>query len=275
MKYTGNYKLKKPDGTDVVNVQDINDNMDVLDTEVKTLANAVQNNAAAETVSQINSKMGANTDASGTATLFARLRQIYEYLTANLSSARVSKIDNLDTTMSSRAPASTALSNTIWTNTRAGYLDTIPLNNGYYLPSNQIRHQKNTEYIVATRSNDDAIHLYTFLPRVDGVIKLLYDARSEKEGCTWRLYLLDLKYAHDFTVAPNGTSVFKFSIYNNILVGTLGDGMNASYATQVAYIPCKKGIPVTIGGTATNSSSPAYFRNARVCYDIVTNDMFL
>jgi hypothetical protein len=37
---------------------------------------------------------------------------------------RGTKIDNLDTTISSRAPASTALSNATWTNTKAGYLDT-------------------------------------------------------------------------------------------------------------------------------------------------------
>jgi hypothetical protein len=38
---------------------------------------------------------------------------------------RGTKIDNLDTTISSRAPASTALSNVTWTNTRAGYLDNL------------------------------------------------------------------------------------------------------------------------------------------------------
>ncbi|EKN67509.1 pyocin knob domain-containing protein [Schinkia azotoformans] len=37
MKYTGNYNLKKPDGTDVVNIQDLNDNMDIIDTQLKSL----------------------------------------------------------------------------------------------------------------------------------------------------------------------------------------------------------------------------------------------
>lgn len=37
MKYTGNYNLKKPDGTDVVNIQDLNDNMDIIDTQIKSL----------------------------------------------------------------------------------------------------------------------------------------------------------------------------------------------------------------------------------------------
>lgn len=35
MQTTANYSLKKPDGTDVVNVQDFNDNADTIDTELK------------------------------------------------------------------------------------------------------------------------------------------------------------------------------------------------------------------------------------------------
>jgi len=35
VQYTSNFNLKKPDGTDVVNVQDFNDNADILDTELK------------------------------------------------------------------------------------------------------------------------------------------------------------------------------------------------------------------------------------------------
>ena len=34
MKLTTNYKLRKPDGTDVVNIDDLNSNMDTLDSEV-------------------------------------------------------------------------------------------------------------------------------------------------------------------------------------------------------------------------------------------------
>lgn len=35
MKYTGNYNLKKPEGTDVVNIGDLNDNADIIDQELK------------------------------------------------------------------------------------------------------------------------------------------------------------------------------------------------------------------------------------------------
>lgn len=35
MKYTGNYNLKKPEGSDVVNIEDLNDNADIIDQALK------------------------------------------------------------------------------------------------------------------------------------------------------------------------------------------------------------------------------------------------
>ena len=35
MKYTGNYNLKKPEGSDVVNIEDFNDNADIIDQALK------------------------------------------------------------------------------------------------------------------------------------------------------------------------------------------------------------------------------------------------
>ena len=40
-----------------------------------------------------------------------------------ITSTRASNLDNLNATVSSRAPASTALSSSVWTGTRAGYVD--------------------------------------------------------------------------------------------------------------------------------------------------------
>lgn len=52
MKTTGNLGLKKPDGTDIVDITDLNGNMDILDTAVKTAqdhaADAVKHITAAE-----------------------------------------------------------------------------------------------------------------------------------------------------------------------------------------------------------------------------------
>jgi hypothetical protein len=43
--------------------------------------------------------------------------------TETLTDARMLKLDNLDATIASRAPSSTALSTATWTGTKAGYLD--------------------------------------------------------------------------------------------------------------------------------------------------------
>lgn len=37
MQYTGNYKLKKPDGTDLVKISDLNENADIIDQKIKEL----------------------------------------------------------------------------------------------------------------------------------------------------------------------------------------------------------------------------------------------
>ena len=42
LKYTGNYNLKKPEGSDVVNIEDLNDNADIIDAELKRLNDAIK-----------------------------------------------------------------------------------------------------------------------------------------------------------------------------------------------------------------------------------------
>lgn len=41
MKYTTNYTLKKPEGTDKVNIQDFNDNADTIDAKIKENADTI------------------------------------------------------------------------------------------------------------------------------------------------------------------------------------------------------------------------------------------
>ena len=43
MKYTANLKLKKPEGTDVVNINDLNDNVDILDREITQVKDKANN----------------------------------------------------------------------------------------------------------------------------------------------------------------------------------------------------------------------------------------
>lgn len=42
MLLTGNLSLKKPEGTDVVNIDDLNQNMDILDVEVEELRQRIE-----------------------------------------------------------------------------------------------------------------------------------------------------------------------------------------------------------------------------------------
>jgi len=41
LKYTQNYNLKKPEGTDLVNIDDLNYNADVIDSQLKTNADTI------------------------------------------------------------------------------------------------------------------------------------------------------------------------------------------------------------------------------------------
>lgn len=75
MQYTGNLGLKKPEGTDVVNIDDLNQNFDILDVEVVKVASPTQNGrmsaadkakldgieagAQRNTVTSVNNKTGA------------------------------------------------------------------------------------------------------------------------------------------------------------------------------------------------------------------------
>lgn len=54
-----------------------------------------------------------------------KLKTISDYLTTNWTATRATKVDNLDAAISTRAPASTALTNATWTDVRAEKLDGI------------------------------------------------------------------------------------------------------------------------------------------------------
>lgn len=81
------------------------------------------------TLDSVNTKVGASGD-SGSASVFAKLNGIANTLANHVAAWTAARANNLDTTISSRAPANTALSNGVWTNTRAGYLDYLA--NGTY-----------------------------------------------------------------------------------------------------------------------------------------------
>ncbi len=73
------------------------------------------------TLDEVNQKVG---DAGGS-NIFAKLNSIISAIADHAAAWTAAKAGNLDTTVSSRAPANTALSTAQWTNTRAGYLDKL------------------------------------------------------------------------------------------------------------------------------------------------------
>lgn len=81
----------------------VKNNIDTANANIVTVKNNVD--TANNSITAITNKVGTNADASGTTTLFARAKQIYDYLVVNLSTARTAKIDNLDATISTRATA--------------------------------------------------------------------------------------------------------------------------------------------------------------------------
>ena len=88
-----------------------------------------------DTLDAVNGKIGTKDDAPSPnpISLFAGIKQLLKGLSDHMASwtgDRAVKVDYLDTTVGSRAPANTALSTAQWTNVRAGYLD--KLNNSSY-----------------------------------------------------------------------------------------------------------------------------------------------
>lgn len=72
--------------------------------------------------------------------IFAKIKDLLDRLTV----ARANKLDNLNTTLSSRAPASTAVSSNIWTNTKAGHLNTSLSSRASQSTVNSIANKANT-----------------------------------------------------------------------------------------------------------------------------------
>lgn len=44
MKHTDNYNLRKPEGTDLVNIEDLNTNMDIIDEKIQVVTQAEYDN---------------------------------------------------------------------------------------------------------------------------------------------------------------------------------------------------------------------------------------
>lgn len=98
-------------------VETINATTDSIKTDVSatksTIGNVKDNTETLKSyTSNISTRLGQTSDASSTTTVFGWLSRIYSYFTTYLNTTRIAKIDNIDTTISSRQAAWGAVAGT-------------------------------------------------------------------------------------------------------------------------------------------------------------------
>lgn len=96
--------------------------------ETKTDTSITKLETLKTSLDTINPKIGAYNDAESSNTILGKLNGIrsqFDTFWATWTGTRAAKLDNIDTTISSRAPSNTALSTATWTNARAGKLDNL------------------------------------------------------------------------------------------------------------------------------------------------------
>lgn len=126
---TTNYNMNKIDLTDAPpDITVLNENFDITDSELNNHATAIADLQAGGGTANLEAKVGETSDAAGTSstgTVFGKLNKLISDLVTHMSRWSAAKANYLDASISSRAPANTALSTAIWTNTRATYLDNV------------------------------------------------------------------------------------------------------------------------------------------------------
>lgn len=81
--FTENYTLIKPDEADYYDVQDFNENMDTIDTQMAATALSLEETQ--EEVAGVSEKIGTSTD-TGSDTVFGKLTQLAETIENNIDS---------------------------------------------------------------------------------------------------------------------------------------------------------------------------------------------
>lgn len=92
-----------------------------------------------------------------------KLKTLLDRLTAT----RAALLDNLNATVGSRAPASSALSNAVWTDTRAGRLDASVLVNGAIKAIHTGWVAQDVTHGTTVKSTEDAAYLDIAIPAVN------------------------------------------------------------------------------------------------------------
>ncbi|HBV95628.1 MAG: hypothetical protein JL50_10065 [Peptococcaceae bacterium BICA1-7] len=193
------------------------------------------------TLDLVNTKVGATGDAANAlGSIFARLAEI---LTNRLTAARAAF---LDVAVSSRAPASTALSTATWTAARATNLDKLDI--PVSLASNWGSIESDTIQLSADgecyTTNTSYVKAKEFRIKYGGRIRVKFETKSSVTNITTYI-----------EVRRNGTAV------NNNNTG-LTNYTQFSIDLDVTPGDCIQ-VYQRISGVATS-----YLRNVRICYDI-------
>ena len=238
----------------------INTNINTIDNNIDTINTKTTN---------IETKIGATADTGGSSTtgsLMSKINKLLSDLSSHISlfnSTRASKIDKIDANISSRAPANTALSTSIWTSARASAIDTIKTNTNDII-SSLVKLDINDSIQNKTISNHGA---YSWSKNIDNTDIILDKFIAPITG----IYKFEMDYIWNlsnsnadgsYTISrywDKSDITHTYSIYKSVSVGSDFNG-DTNYKTEIFSFPkraeiqkryegefyCKKGDPVII-----------------------------
>jgi len=165
--------------------------------------------------------------------------------------ARATKLDNLDATITSRAPASTALSNTVWTDAKAGYLDT---NISSRLASNDNR-LDNLDAAISSRANA-TYYTQARAEKLDNLDATITSrpTLSQIEASTV------LAKENTVSAVKSQTDKLQFTVQNDVKATLDGETVVLD-ASQPNYAPSKAGDQMALTTTAENNVSSKVWQN--------------
>lgn len=185
-----------------------------------------------------------------------RLKTLIDRLTA----ARAANLDSIDATISSRAPANTALSTATWTGTRAANLDSIDAAVSTRMPGTTT-HRDRIDVAISTRMPGTATHR----DRIDTTVSSRAPASTALSTATWPNAL-----AAALTAATEGGSVVK-SVQSGYVsaAAAAGSGEDVRYLdVPISAVDASKCLVLFVGG-ASDSTSNAVVKSSTTIARVV------
>ncbi len=230
MKETTNYRLIKPDEIDFYDVNEFNQNADIIDNELNALNTRIDNLGFGDAIQEINLKIGVSTDAETTATLFGRIRQVYNYLTGTI----LTKLNSIISTQSSHT--TTLSSHTTTLNNIVGYTDTV-------------ESTLSTINTNVNAANTSLTTIKTYTDNIEGTQGIHTDI----------LNTLNSTVPKNITSTASGVPTAR-SLSWNFTPSISGGSSNERYYTVAAFVPHYTGnVRVVINATVTSTSNTSIY----------------